>query len=380
MASNQVETPSEQGLSSAPVEAEVALPDSLAQDVTGSPELTLTTRRRRQSRGLWYEAGRDLITRRRSGQVGLAIVLILISIALLAPTLATHNPNDVLIGKEEGLKRRQAPCIYALSELPDVPILNFFQCESGQPEHYFGTDGNGRDLYSRVLYGARVSLKAGIYTVTLAVFVGMLFGAIAGYLGAIYDNALMRIMDVLLAFPALILAIAINSALLQVAEDSFFSRGLNFMQRAFGFEDIGLLTALISIAIVSIPTYARVVRSQVLSIKEQEYVTAARAIGAKHNRILFRAILPNATAPLIVAATLGIATAILDTAALSFLGLGAQPPTAEWGAMIGAERNQMFTSPHLILFPGLAIVVTVLAFNLLGDGLRDSLDPRMKNR
>ncbi len=380
MASNPVETPSEQGLASAPVDVEVALPDSLAQDVTGSPQLNLTTRRRRQSRGLWYEAGRDLITRRRSGQVGLAIVLVLISIALLAPTLATHNPNDVLIGKEEGLKRRQAPCIYALSNLPDVPILNFFRCDPGQPEHYFGTDGNGRDLYSRVLYGARVSLKAGIYTVTLAVFVGMLFGAIAGYLGAIYDNALMRVMDVLLAFPALILAIAINSALLQVADDSFLSQGLNFMQRAFGFEDIGLLTALISIAIVSIPTYARVVRSQVLSIKEQEYVTAARAIGAKHNRILFRAILPNATAPLIVAATLGIATAILDTAALSFLGLGAQPPTAEWGAMIGAERNQMFTSPHLILFPGLAIVITVLAFNLLGDGLRDSLDPRMKNR
>ncbi len=163
-----------------------------------------------------------------------------------------------------------------------------------------------------------------------------------------------------------------------MASDSVFSRGLNFMQNALGFEDIGLLTALISISIVAIPTYARLVRSQVLSIKE--YVTAARAVGAKSSRILFKAILPNSTAPLIVAATLGVATAILDTAALSFLGLGAQPPTAEWGAMIGAERNQMFTSPHLIIFPGLAIVITVLAFNLLGDGLRDALDPRMKNR
>lgn len=372
-------TSPEQGSSNITLETLDLRPESPVQEGYAGSELNLAPKRR-LARGLWYEAARDLITRRRSGQVGLAIVLVLISIALLAPTLATHKPNDVLIGKEEGLKRRQDPCIKALSNLPDVPVLNFFRCEPGQPEHFFGTDGNGRDLYSRVLYGARVSLKAGIYTVTLAVFVGMLIGAIAGYIGAFVDNGLMRIMDVLLAFPALILAIAINAALLQVAQDSFLSQGLNFMQRAFGFEDIGLLTALISIAIVSIPTYARVVRSQVLSIKEQEFVTAARAIGAKHQRILFRAILPNATAPLIVAATLGIATAILDTAALSFLGLGAQPPTAEWGAMIGAERNQMFTSPHLILFPGLAIVITVLAFNLLGDGLRDSLDPRMKNR
>jgi peptide/nickel transport system permease protein len=350
-----------------------------ASSPANSSELNLA-KPRRQTRGLWYEAGRDLLTRRRSGQVGLAIIITLVLIAFLAPTLATHEPNDVLIGKEEGLKRRQSPCVRAFSNLPDVPVLNAFRCEEGQPEHFFGTDGNGRDLFSRVLYGSRVSLKVGIYTVSLAVIVGMLFGAIAGYVGAWVDNGLMRIMDVLLAFPSLILAIAINAALLQLAQDSFLSQGLGFMQRALGFEDIGLLTALISIAIVSIPTYARVVRSQILSIKEQEFVTAARAIGAGHRRILFRAIMPNATAPLIVAATLGIATAILDTAALSFLGLGAQPPTAEWGAMIGAERNQMFTAPHLILFPGLAIVVTVLAFNLLGDGLRDSLDPRMKNR
>jgi ABC-type dipeptide/oligopeptide/nickel transport system permease subunit len=335
---------------------------------------------RRKSRGFWSEALRDLVTRRRSGQVGLAIVLSMIAVALLAPTLATHPPNMVLIGKEEGVKRRQPPCIYAVDNLPSLPIIDFFRCEPGQPEHYFGTDGNARDLYSRVLFGAQVSLKAGIYTVTLAILVGMVLGAVAGYVGSFTDNALMRILDVVLAFPSLILAIAINSALLTVADDSIFSRGLGVMQRTLGFEDIGLLTALISIAIVSIPTYARLVRSQVLSLKEQEFVTAARSIGAKDNRILFRAILPNAMAPLIVAATLGIATAILDTAALSFLGLGAQPPTAEWGAMIGAERNQMFTSPHLIIFPALAIVVTVLGFNLLGDGLRDSLDPRMKNR
>ena len=348
-----------------------------SQDETALLTETIVTKRRK-SRGFWAEALRDLVLHRRSGQVGLVIIGLLVLMAVLAPSLATHNPNDVLIGKEQGLKRRQGPCIAAVDRLPALPVVDFFRCNPGQPEHFFGTDGNGRDLFSRVLYGSRVSLKAGIYTVFLAVIVGMLLGAIAGYIGAWVDNGIMRILDVVLAFPSLILAIAINSALLTLADDSFLSRGLNIMQRAFGFEDIGLLTALISIAIVSIPTYARLVRAQVLSLKEQEFVTAARAIGAPSNRILFRAILPNATAPLIVAATLGVATAILDTAALSFLGLGAQPPTSEWGAMIGAERNQMFTSPHLILFPAMAIVLTVLGFNLLGDGLRDAMDPRLR--
>ena len=348
-----------------------------SQDETALLTETIVTKRRK-SRGFWAEALRDLVLHRRSGQVGLVIIGLLVLMALLAPSLATHNPNGVLIGKEQGVKRRQGPCIAAVDKLPSLPVVDFFRCNPGQPEHFFGTDGNGRDLFSRVLYGSRVSLKAGIYTVFLAVIVGMLLGAIAGYIGAWVDNGIMRILDVVLAFPSLILAIAINSALLTLADDSFLSRGLNVMQRAFGFEDIGLLTALISIAIVSIPTYARLVRAQVLSLKEQEFVTAALAIGAPSNRILFRAILPNATAPLIVAATLGVATAILDTAALSFLGLGAQPPTAEWGAMIGAERNQMFTSPHLILFPALAIVLTVLGFNLLGDGLRDAMDPRLR--
>ena len=348
-----------------------------SQDETALLTETIVTKRRK-SRGFWAEALRDLVLHRKSGQVGLVIIGLLVLMAVLAPSLATHNPNDVLIGKEQGLKRRQGPCIAAVDKLPALPVVDFFRCNPGQPEHFFGTDGNGRDLFSRVLYGSRVSLKAGIYTVFLAVIVGMLLGAIAGYLGAWVDNGVMRILDVVLAFPSLILAIAINSALLTLADDSFLSRGLNIMQRAFGFEDIGLLTALISIAIVSIPTYARLVRAQVLSLKEQEFVTAALAIGAPSSRILFRAILPNATAPLIVAATLGVATAILDTAALSFLGLGAQPPTSEWGAMIGAERNQMFTSPHLILFPAMAIVLTVLGFNLLGDGLRDAMDPRLR--
>jgi ABC-type dipeptide/oligopeptide/nickel transport system permease subunit len=343
------------------------------------PDAALDIAPQRRTRGLWFEAGRDLLTRRRSGQVGLLIIAVLVLVAIFAPALATHDPNEVLIGKEN-VRRRSPPCIHAANSLPSWPVISWFQCEPDAPEHYFGTDGNVRDLYSRVVYGARVSLKAGLYTVILAVLIGTFLGAISGYVGRFVDNSIMRIMDVVLAFPSLILAIAINSALLQAPEDSWISNGIAGLQKLLGFEDVGLLTALIAISIVYIPTYARLVRAQVLSLKEQEFVTAARSIGASPNRILFRAILPNATSPLIVQATLGVATAILDTAALSFLGLGAQPPTAEWGAMIGAERNQMFTAPHLILFPGVAIVVTVLGFNLMGDGLRDALDPRMKNR
>jgi peptide/nickel transport system permease protein len=181
-----------------------------------------------------------------------------------------------------------------------------------------------------------------------------LLGAIAGYTGGWLDNIIMRVLDVLLAFPFLILAIAIVSVL-----------------------GPGLVNAMLAIAIVSIPTYARVVRASVLSVREMDFVEASRALGASHWRILFLRILPNALPPLIVQGTLGIGTAILDTAALSFIGLGAQPPTPEWGSMLAGERNQVFTAPHLVFFPGLAIMVTVLAFNLLGDGLRDALDPRL---
>lgn len=221
-------------------------------------------------------------------------------------------------------------------------------------QYIMGVDGNVRDQFSRVIYGTRLSLLVGLTTVTLAVIVGTISGAIAGFLGGWVDNVIMRIMDVMLAFPSLILAIAVVTVL-----------------------GPGLINALTAISIVFIPAYARVARSGVLSVKEEDFVTADRALGVSQVRILFRRVLPNAMAPLIVQATLGIGTAILDAAALSFLGLGAQPPTPEWGAMLGAERNQVFTAPHLVFYPGIAIMITVLAFNLLGDGLRDALDPRL---
>ncbi len=293
-----------------------------------------------RSVSLWHITWRRLF-RRRSAIVGMVILGILTFIALTAPWLAPYDPYQVLIGVEP-VQRREAPCIHLLG------------CPKEKPQHIMGIDGNVRDQFSRILYGARLSLMIGFATVSFAIVIGTVLGAIAGYFGGWLDNAIMRVMDVLLAFPALLLAIAIVTVL-----------------------GPGLINALIAIGIVSIPAYARVVRASVLSVREMDYVAASRALGGSSFHILFRRILPNALTPLIVQGTLGIASAILDAAALSFLGLGAQPPTPEWGSMLGAERNQIFSAPHLVFFPGLAIMLTVLAFNLLGDGLRDALDPRL---
>ena len=278
---------------------------------------------------------------RKSGMIGLGIVLFLVLMALFAPLIAPYPPNEVLIGKEE-VGPREKPCIHVLG------------CPEDQPQHVMGTDGNVRDVFSRIVYGARVSLTLGFFTVTLALIVGTTIGALAGNAGGWLDNVLMRIMDVILGFPSLLLAIAIVAVL-----------------------GPGLQNALIAIAIVSIPAYARVTRAQVLSIKESDYVTASRALGASPMQVLTRRVLPNAITPLVVLATLGVATAILEAAGLSFLGLGAQPPTPEWGTMLASERNNVFTSPHLVFFPGFAIMLTVLGFNLMGDGLRDALDPSL---
>ena len=306
-----------------------------------STEPTLITKRDYRSNSLFRVTLRSIF-RQRSAIIGGTILIFLILVAIFAPLIAPYDPEEVLIGKED-IRKRDPPCIHILG------------CPEDQPQHILGVDGNVRDEFSRVIFGTRVSLFIGFTTVGFAIIIGTLLGAIAGYIGGWVDNAIMRIMDVLLAFPSLLLAIAIVTVL---------GRGLQ--------------NALLAIAIVSIPRYARVIRGSVLSIKEQEFVSASRALGGGRAHILFRRILPNAIPPLIVQGTLGIAAAILEAAALSFLGLGAQPPTPEWGTMLGSERNQVFTAPHLVFFPGFAIMVTVLSFNLLGDGLRDAIDPRLK--
>lgn len=281
------------------------------------------------------------ILRQRSAIIGGIILALLILVAIFAPLIAPYDPEEVLIGVEP-VSKRQAPCIH------------LFGCPADQPQHWMGIDGNVRDQFSRVIYGTRVSLFIGFTTIGFAIILGTVLGAVSGYAGGWVDNVIMRLMDVLMAFPSLLLAIAI----------------VNVLGR-------GLQNALLAIAIVNVPIYARVVRASVLSIKEQDFVEASRALGASPLWILFVRILPNALSPLIVQGTLGIAGAILEAAALSFLGLGAQPPMPEWGSMLGSERNQVFTAPHLVFYPGIAIMITVLAFNLLGDGLRDALDPRL---
>lgn len=295
----------------------------------------------RKPENLWQQTLRAFL-KQRSALIGVAIIVLLVLTAIFAPIIAPYDPIQVLIGVED-VKKRDAPCIHLLG------------CPADQPQHLMGIDGNVRDMFSRIIYGTRISLYVGFITVGLAIVIGVVLGAIAGYLGGRVDNIIMRLLDVLLAFPSLLLAIAIVSVL-----------------------GSGLINAMLAIAIVSIPAYARVMRASVLSLKEEEYVQAARAVGVSPLAVLGRHIMPNAISPLIVQGTLGIGTAILETAALSFLGLGAQPPTPEWGAMLSAERNQVFSAPHLVFLPGLMIMINVLGFNLLGDGLRDALDPRLR--
>jgi ABC-type dipeptide/oligopeptide/nickel transport system permease subunit len=291
---------------------------------------------------LWKTTLRRLL-RRKTGVIGLILIGFMMFVAVAAPLLAPYDPMQVLIGIED-VRKRTPPCIH------------MFGCDEAKPQHILGTDGNVRDVLSRIIYGARVSLSIGFSTVGFAVTFGVMLGAIAGFWGGWLDNLIMRVMDVILGFPSLLLAIAIVAVL-----------------------GPGLRNALLAIAIVTLPAYARVMRASVLSIKELDYVAASRALGASRMRILLVRVLPNAMTPIVVLSTLGIASAILDAAGLSFLGLGAQPPTAEWGTMLGSERNQVFNAPHLVFFPGIAIMITVLGFNLLGDGLRDALDPRLND-
>lgn len=288
---------------------------------TGSMEINTS------KRPLWLEGWRKL-KKQRMAMIGLGVVLFFILIGALAPLITTQpvdgfNPEKTLIP-------------------PGV-------------DHWFGTDDQGRDIFTRILFGARISLWIGFFSVIGSVIAGCLLGLVAGFYGKWADTIISRFFDIMLAFPSILLAIAIVAIL-----------------------GPSLFNALIAIAIVNIPTYGRLIRSRVLSVKEEEYIMSARAIGMSNGRILFRHILPNSVTPIIVQGTLGIATAILEAAALGFLGLGAQPGEPEWGKMLADSRQFLTVAPWTLLFPGFAIMLTVIGFNMFGDGLRDALDPKMK--
>ena len=264
--------------------------------------------------------------KQRLGLIGGGVLCMLLLMALLAPVLAPYDPLA-----QDLYQRLQPP----------------------STDHWFGTDDFGRDILSRIVYGSRISLRIGLIAISLALTGGTLFGLVAGYRGGMVDMLIMRSMDLMLAFPSILLAIAIVAVI-----------------------GPGIENAILAVSIVLVPQFARLVRSSVLTVREATYVEAARALGATESRLLFYSILPNCTAPLIVQTTLGMGTAILDAAGLSFLGLGAQPPVPEWGAMLSGGRELLLRAPWVMTFPGLAIFTVVLGLNLFGDGLRDALDPK----
>lgn len=270
------------------------------------------------------------LTENTAAIVGLVIIVVLVLVALFGPLIMPFDPNFSDMTKS-------------------------FQQPNAQ--HWFGTDQLGRDIFSRIIAGARISLTVGLSAVAIALTIGIVLGSIAGYFGGKLDTVIMRVMDMMLAIPSILLAIAFMAAM---------GKGID--------------KAVIAIGLVSIPEYARIVRGNILSVKENDYVQAARVIGSRDSRIIFKHILPNVLSSIVVRATLGISTAVLDTSALGFLGLGVQPPAAEWGDMLGRARGFIFTAPYTLIFPGIAITITVLAFNLLGDGLRDALDPKSRKK
>jgi dipeptide transport system permease protein len=270
----------------------------------------------------------------RGAVAGLAVIVLVLLCALFAPWIAPHDPN--LTNNAMFLKPP------------------FWQ-EGGALSYPLGTDAIGRDILSRLLFGARLSLVIGIAVVAIAIVVGVVLGLIAGYFKGLADIAIMRLMDILMTMPSLLLAIVIVAIL-----------------------GPGLMNAMLAVAIVVLPHYVRITRAAVIAEASKDYVVAAQVSGAQTVRLMFSEILPNCAAPLIVQATLGVSTAILDAAALGFLGLGAQPPTPEWGTMLADAREFVLRAWWVVTFPGLAILITVLAFNLLGDGLRDALDPKLK--
>ncbi len=271
----------------------------------------------------------DALRKNKAALFGLFVIIVLIIIAIIGPYITPYDPNEQIL-----LDKSQTP----------------------SAAHWFGTDNLGRDIFSRVIVGTRISLFVGVAAVAFSLILGTIFGSIAGYFGGKIDAVIMRIMDIMLSIPSILLAVTLMAAL---------GKGLD--------------KAIIAIGVVSIPEYARIIRSSILSVKENDYVAAARVLGNSDTRIIFHHILPNVLSSIVVRATLGISTAILDTAALGFLGLGVQPPIAEWGDMLGRVRSMVLVYPHMLIFPGLAITLAVLAFNLFGDGLRDALDPKSRS-
>ena len=271
----------------------------------------------------------------KTAMLGLFIMIGLVTLALAADIIAPRSED----GRTPG---------YDIQNLQ-----NTFRPPSR--EHLFGTDNFGRDILARVAHGARISLQVGLVVVSISVIAGVALGAISGYFSGILDNFIMRVIDIVLAIPPILLAISIASALRP-----------------------GLGSVMIAVGIGAIPTYARVVRAPVLSLREQEFIEAARAIGASNFRIITRHILPNCMAPIIVQATMGMASAILLAASLSFIGVGIQPPLPEWGAMLAESRRFIRDHWHMVLFPGLAISLVIFGLNMMGDGLRDAFDPRLK--
>ena len=323
---------------------------------------------KRRERSLWGDAWRRLISS-SVGRIGLAMSLALVLLAVLVPILSPYNPT-----RDRNLRAR----LLEPSMLLDEPVKD--RLKLGTWTYPFGTDELGRNLFVRVLHGAPISLTVGVFSVSLAVLFGSLLGLVAGFVGGWFDTVATWIMDIMLAFPSILLAIAITSV--SNSPDSLSTRFANTVTSLPGLSQImdqQLFNAMLAVAIVEIPIFGRIARATVLSLRGQEFVTAAQAVGVPRGRVLFRHILPNSLSPMIVQATLSIATAITSVAALGFLGLGARPPRPEWGTMLATSRQFIGQGDWwYATFPGIAIMFTVLAFNLLGDGLRDALDPRTR--
>lgn len=285
-----------------------------------------TIRKRSQLSLIWHR-----LRRNRLAMLGLALMSAILLLAVFADVIADYDTKVVGMNMAERLQTPSA-------------------------KHWFGTDGYGRDVFARIIHGSRLSLSLSIISMLIAVAVGSMIGAISGYFGGRVDDVLMRLMDMLLAIPPMLMSISIVAALGR-----------------------SMANLMLALALAYMPVFARVIRSSILSVKDQEFVEAARACGTSDARIILRHIIPNAVGPIIVQATLAMGSSILTISSLSFMGMGIQPPQPEWGTMLYEGRDLIRTSPYLVIFPGAAIAVSVLSLNLLGDGLRDALDPRLKN-